>query len=210
MKGKLLTVDEILKLDDKYVYIEPSQNHICANDEGKAKVSINIDKNKINILPLQGTKESWFMHIHSYDEILIKSFNVYEWIEGPKIYYGDEILKMIREGKLKEDTKVIFQGDFGDYPKFEYKVRPFECGCLGLSQDGGIIKGNILSFGTFIIQEKEYMTFDEARKSGKRFKHKSMDVFSYRIWDVLKQFEGYSSNDINTMINEKYWEVEEC
>lgn len=60
MKGKLLTLDEILKMDGKYVYLKPPYDSKSRN-EGKAK--IELDENKIWVYPINGEDSPWVAHI---------------------------------------------------------------------------------------------------------------------------------------------------
>lgn len=129
-----------------------------------------------------------------------------------KEYYGDEILKMMREGKLKENDRL-----FGKYDDSDKSINEFI-----IENDGNnlCLKEIInhtnwhtkeidfwqLLHVIFTIKEKEYFTFDEARKSGKKFKYKTWN--NYRnIQEVCRKLPGCM--EINKMLDEKAWEVED-
>jgi hypothetical protein len=132
-------------------------------------------------------------YVTIFPHILNKYFEKVK--EEPKTYYGDEILKMIREGELKEDAILISISKggtgtvnmFGQFTFNQFKeFEPFE-----------------------IFVEKEYITFDEARKSGKKFKHKDMKKYHGSIYSVFEELVDLGNIKINQMLDEKAWEAED-
>jgi len=62
----------------------------------------------------------------------------------------------------------------------------------------------------FVLKpEHEYMNFEDAAMSGKRFKYKDMDDFKTLKEIVLSLKKYWVDEDIANMLNEKAWEVEE-
>lgn len=100
MKGKELTIDEIKELKNgEKVWVE-SYGLSNYNDF----VAIVDDfMLKINIRPIFNL-QLLVDNPYQYNQYI----KLYKWIgEESKQYYGDEILKLIREGKLKEGTELI-------------------------------------------------------------------------------------------------------
>jgi hypothetical protein len=112
-------------------------------------------------------------------------------VEKPKTYKGWEILKMIDEGDLKEGDKYINNND-----------REFIVGAW--------LEPTVKAFttNTFTIKEKEYMSFEEAIKTGKKFKHKDWDGY-YNFIESIKKVSWKSDTHIDQMLEEKVWEVED-
>ncbi|MDF2804877.1 MAG: hypothetical protein K0S61_4782 [Anaerocolumna sp.] len=114
-------------------------------------------------------------------------------VEESKTYKGWEILKMINEGELKDGDKYIRN----DSAIFEI---------------GAGLQPNTKSWAkdTFTIPEKEYMTFEEAIKHKKIFKYKDWECYRGVANAMSKLGTTYTNEEIEEMINEKAWEVEEC
>lgn len=189
MKGKLLTVDDILELDDKYVYIEPPKDYFYDN-KGKAK--INITEENIYVYPENGTIGPWVTNINNPAFGKDYWLTAYEWIEESKTYKGWEILKMIDEGKLEENTILVSCGK--------------SAGTLEMFLNGGIelMKSN----EPFVIfKEKEYMTFIEAIKTDAKFKYKTWDNYD-TLEEAIYDLSNLSNEQIGEMIKEKAWEVQ--
>lgn len=114
--------------------------------------------------------------------------------EKPKTYKGWEILKMIDEGNLKEGDKIISDADI------VYIVDHFtNQRYLNSTNSNRILTPLALQLRTFTIKEKEYMTFDEARKLGIP-KHKNLGFTLSGTNYGMQQF-------IRDM-DMKLWEVE--
>lgn len=122
--------------------------------------------------------------------------------EEPKLYYGDEILKMIREGKIKEGQNfyIYYNGQ-----KLNNNIVDV------ITFDGSNLVYNLLpTLVTLDIQDilkyqfqfakKEYITFDEARKLGIP-KHREYG------YDYLN--DTFSIERFIKEMDEKLWEVEE-
>lgn len=187
-KGRLLTVKDLLKM-------------------GKQKVVLTI--NNIDEIHMVKLVYYPFINYILVDEngfsYYSGNFSIYEYIDE-KQYQGWEILKMINEGKLEEGTTLIDDWNATEYTikkKYDHLILAFK------STNGLDVIVDSLLLRTFTIKEKEYLTFDEARKSQKRFKHRHMNDYSYNIWMVLKQLSFYCPSDINKMLDEKAWEIEE-
>lgn len=113
---------------------------------------------------------------------------------------GWEILKMIDEGK----KNIAFE-----------KANGTRMGCLidgnGYLryEDGSInVSYAYLMENEFVIKKK-YLTFDEARKSGKRFKHKQFGCDYMRLHEVIGTLRNFSDKAIDELLDEKAWEVED-
>ena len=62
--------------------------------------------------------------------------------------------------------------------------------------------------GETLWKIQEYVTFDEARRSGKRFKHKNWVAF-IDLKEVLKSLSYGNFEKINRMLDEKCWIIEQ-
>ena len=118
-----------------------------------------------------------------------------------KLYYGDEILTMIRKGEIKRGQKfnIYYNGKkiIGQIFKWngiELYNKPDGDNLNLKIQD---IVNNQLQFQ---IIEKEYMTFDEARKLGKP-RHK---IYGYDYLNSKFAIEQFINE-----IDKKVWEVED-
>lgn len=172
MKGKLLTVDEILKLDGKYVYIKPI-NKNYRNSEGKAVVKIF--NSFIKFYPMDNSM-TWDDFKDGTNLKSGKWLNVYEWIEESKTYKGWEILKMIDEGKLKDIDLIRKQSTGADYDVKGIKHKAYAA--------------NLFIGNTFTIKEKEYMTFYEAKKLGvPHHKDHVNNYIAMTIEDFIKEVD---------------------
>lgn len=222
-KGKMLSTEELLKMDGQYVYIEPF-DEIFKEDEGKAKINISKSINMINFIA--HNDEIWRIHIlkDNSDSSINKNnwLNVYEWIDDDKediienkenkedeLYQeskqleGWQVLKMISENKIENETN--FELFYNGAKQIETNVyfkdgKFYDCG-------KEISVSDLILF-TFTIKEPEYIKFDEARRTGKRFKHKTWDNY-YVLKDALIILNCSSAYDINKMLDEKAWLVEE-
>lgn len=196
-KGRILSREEILKMDGEYVYIKPAYDKY---EGGKAKVVVQGD-----VVYLYSENEfiPWVINSETEDQGVLNNntwLNVYELIEEnkeesiiiTKQYTGIEILQMIKDRKLKDgDTYKIVGG-------LNFKV-------------GGNITPTMASFLNdkfTIIKQKEYITFNEARKSNKMFRYKGWSGF-YTLKDTLEYLSTCSYETINKMLDEKSWEIEE-
>ena len=126
-----------------------------------------------------------------------------------KKYKGWEILKMLDENKLKEG-QVIIAKYLGQEFKLKINIQVSSSGekmkILCHNTEEPVLIGDLM-LATFTIP-KSYLTFDKARKAGKRFKHKDWD--NYKTFrDVLAALGIYAAYDINQMLDEEAWEVEE-
>jgi hypothetical protein len=119
-------------------------------------------------------------------------------------YKGWEILKMINDDILKENDELLWNNTLllyiDKYGNLIYEGENTEAGNSILN-----------SIFTFTIKEKEpeYLTFDEARKTGKKFKYKTWRYYYYGLHDILDILTYHSDDKINRMLDEKAWEVEE-
>jgi hypothetical protein len=189
-KGKELSIEDVLGLKDgTQIWYDGTHYHELAY--------------KINNKIIQVSDNQLLSFINE----LYGDRKVYEWIEEPKQYKGWEVLKMIDEGDLKEGSELI--SDYG----YGYIVKKFG------SQDNTLVLSNksdsitylqspALQMRTFIIKEKEYLNFDEARNSNKKFKYKDWNSFM-TIGDIMfKLCSDYHDAEITKLLNEKAWEVE--
>lgn len=125
------------------------------------------------------------------EELGTYCYERFEKIEEFKTYKGWEILKMIDEGKLKEGDKYINNNDR------EFTVE-------------GWLEPTVKAFVTdiFTIKEKEYMTFMDAVKTGKKFKHKDMEGECKTFGVILSNLAHcYTDDVVSKMVQEKAWEV---
>lgn len=114
MKGKLLLDEDILKLDSKEVYIVPMTND--CQEEGKAKVEIN--NGKIKFQPVSGS-HSWST---IYKDVISNGtwLDVFEWIEEPKKYSAEEIIKLLGENKIDEND-IIYNNEHFKLSKYHFE-----------------------------------------------------------------------------------------
>lgn len=179
-KGRLLGVDEILKLDGKYVYIEPP-----TDNNSKAKIRIN--EKDIYIYPINGSSDPWIISIDNPKVGTGYWLTIYEWIENKESEYTfKEVINIIQEG----ETYICAYDDYDIKSIKKYK------NLIRLNKTN---KEDILSIPDDVKFQKlkEYMTFDEAKKLGIP-KHR---LSEYRYgWFTPKQF-------VEEM-DKKVWEVE--
>lgn len=125
------------------------------------------------------------------------------------IYIGWEIAKMIAEKQLKEGIKFIWHGNLIDN-EIIFKVHR---GLLVREDSKRMMEVqfliNNLDTGYFTIKEKEYVSFDEARKSGKRFKYKEWNTYEDLLRVLWYLLYKHSNEEANNMLDEKAWEVED-
>jgi len=169
-------------------------------DHHKEETCYRCKNNEITYSPkyyYMNIKKMECKNIITYKELLKKS----------NTYTGWQILKMIDEGQLKEDMKIIWHNG-EDIHREEFVLRNDRC----LYSTKYHKEANISYFihaigqGYFTIKEKEYVKFDEARNSGKRFKYKEWNEYRY-VGKVLYELSKRDNNTINRLMNEKAWEV---
>ena len=224
-KGRMLSKEEILNMNGKYVYIKPCVK-LYSNDTGKAQVIIsNID----NIIEFhtQSTMNCWEADIFQNSINNGTWLDVYEWIEEnkdveqketvsviyktitqvPQRYSGIEILQMIKDGDLKEGDKFIgYMPTSGNQDGVFTVKSGAKYFYIEDDKDENMDSWDLLNM-TFIIKTKEYMTFDAARKTGKKFKHVDWCDY-YKLDDALRTLATYNLEQINEIID-GLWEVEE-
>lgn len=152
--------------------------------------------------------EIQYNSIDYYIHVLEKNVISYkELIERSNTYTGWQILKMIDERELKEGDKLINDCDATyiiDFDNTEEKLYlRYE------DENLNIPTSKALQFRTFTIKEKEYATFDEARKSGKKFKYKKWDTYEDLLRVLWYLLYKHSNEEANNMLDEKAWEVED-
>lgn len=117
--------------------------------------------------------------------------------EQPQTYKSWEIVKMIQDGILKDHDIIIDK-----YNKW-YRVKDIRTGeyetDLFFDDEDNV----------FTIRTRKYVTFDEAIKSKKYLKYKEWNVFESLKDALYKLGDQYLSREINNMINEKAWEIED-
>lgn len=132
--------------------------------------------------------------------------------EESNTYYGDEILKMIREDKLKEGDRL--SGYYTDSERVDcdlivHKNPNDTLNIQDVNEQEDIDSWDLINM-TFSIKEKERVTFTEAIKSGKKFKHKdwrnidymtTKEVFNFIIHSGLKE-------SFVEQLDKKVWELE--
>lgn len=155
----------------------------------------------------KATNDGYYDFINEYGSTHTISpvFLKIHFIEEKKTYKGWEILKMIDEGKLKIGDKLLTDTK----SNVEIKEKTFgENKQAVITWDNEEVLSCFLIARTFVIKEKEYMTFDEARKSGKRFRHKDMLGKYYSLNSVFYHLAVHHSSGVRRMLDEKAWEVE--
>lgn len=133
-----------------------------------------------------------------------------EDVQNQKTYEGWQILKMIKEGKLKEGQELtailsneeigLFVVTIGD--NNTYYLRDIK------DEEEDVDSWDLLNM-TFVVKEKEYLTFEQARKTGKKFKYKDWDNY-YPLVNVILKFPYLiqNNNDMNKLLDDKVWEIE--
>lgn len=119
---------------------------------------------------------------------------------GIRKFTGLELLQLIDAGLIENGTMFIAE-DNSQILLMENELIP----------QNGQMMGTIIDFlkEVFVIKlkEKKYITFDEARKSGKKFKHKTWNRFR-NLSGVLATISYCKDEKINELLTEKAWEVE--
>lgn len=215
MKGKLLSLNEIIKLPDETKLVIYGEHY-------KFIGTIDTIDNKRILLGNKGEYLTFLDNAESKD--YISKYKIYEWIKNnnkfekeidnrkdffktiPEIYYGDEILKMIREGKLKEGQK--FNLYYNNIKQVNVIVELNNENMLVYSDDKKTpIKSSDLLIFKFKPIEKEYFTFDEAVKIGENFKYYTWSAYLPLI-DVIFEIKDINEDRLEEMFKEKLWEVE--
>lgn len=129
------------------------------------------------------------------------------------IYYGDEIIKMIRNGELKENDKLI--GKRTGLYDTEFIVKKDDNGVFYIREfnsndkDKEADSWDLINM-IFEIKRKKYFTFDEARKSGKKFKHRGWNTDYLNIEEIFKFIGTVSFRKVITQqLDDKVWEIED-
>lgn len=209
--GKLASSENIIKLkeanEDALVYIQP-RNKDYQHEEGVASVVVYDDRLEIMSLSKDSDGVPWFASVLKNNSLSIgKWLDVYELIH---IYYGDEILKMIREGKLTEGDKLT--GHYADEECVDCRLMVYKnpndtLNIQDIDEQEDIDSWDLLNM-TFQLKQKEYLTFDEARKSGRRFKYRNWIQFQ-NLREVMLDLSNYDGGSISILLNEKAWEIED-
>lgn len=131
-----------------------------------------------------------------------------ELMEDKNIFEGWQLAKAIKEGKIKEGTKLK------DNEGIEVRTEVYRgtkqltiCDSLNPQLQIPIFLLINRTF-TLVAEPKEYVTFDEARCSKKKIKHKVWKNF-YTLSDALKHLSCFCDEYINKMLSERAWEVAE-
>ena len=111
-----------------------------------------------------------------------------------RVLFDKKLYGTMKEGKLLYHGKTVG----------EYSVDLKDQSNIGNDMD--IAKVEYM--GETLWERKEYVTFDEARKSGKEFKYHKWDCNGELPWVMYKMNE-YSPLTINRMLDEKLWEIEQ-
>lgn len=127
-----------------------------------------------------------------------------------KQYHGDEIIKMIREGNLKENDKLIAYINGEEETTFVIKtdnngrfyIKEID------SEYDDVDSWDLINM-TFSIKEKEYATFTEAIKSNKKFKHKDWNTIYMTTKEIFNFIihSGFKESLIE-QLDKKVWELE--
>lgn len=118
MKGKKLFKEDILKLDGKIVYIVPKTTSF--KDEGKSKISIIGNETRFDT----DKGEPWITRNH-YGVSDGTWLDVYEWIEEPKQYSAEEMIKLLRGSKIGE-SDVIYNNEKFKLSKYHFEHATIE------------------------------------------------------------------------------------
>lgn len=154
-----------------------------------------------------------YMMRYSYSNYYIsekyKVISYKEILEKSNIYVGWQIAKMMAEKQLKNGMKLIWHGNLIDNEIIFDIIH----GGHVIRQDSKQMMEvqfliNNLDTGYFTIKEKEYITFDAARKSGKKFKYKEWDTYEDLLRVLWYLLYRHSNEEANNMLDEKAWEVE--
>lgn len=128
-----------------------------------------------------------------------------------KQYHGEEIIKMIREGNLKENDNLIAY--INGEEETIFVIRTDSNGRFYIqeidSEYDDIDSWDLINM-TFSIKEKEYLTFTEAIKSGKKFKHKDWRNIDCMTTKEIFNFiihSGFNESLIE-QLDKKVWELE--
>lgn len=150
----------------------------------------NDNNNKLSF-----TEEDYYKNELHLKVITFKQLMKSDKPEVGKQYKGWEILKMIEGGKLKDEDVVT-----------DRKGEDNEVGYLIHNR----VIDYITQYQPFTVKtpEKHYLTFDEARKTGKKFKYKGWDKYC-NLNDILNFLSGMDNKVINNRLDECVWEVEE-
>lgn len=201
MKGKLLSLKEVMKLSEgSKIWVED----LLEIYKGKVNKVIK-ENNEVFLFPIDNYEKEgkWTIIPESSD---IDRMKIYEWIEEPKVYYGDEILKMIREGKLKNGQK--FNLYCNNVKQIGVIIELNNKNILAYSDDKeNPIKSDDLLMFKFGLIEKEYMTFNEAVKTGKDFKYYTWGSYM-SLTDIILELKDIDEDRLEEMFKEKLWEVE--
>lgn len=125
-------------------------------------------------------------------------------------YHGDEIIKMIREGSLKENDKLIAYINGEEETTFIIKTDSngrFYIKEVDSEYDD-VDSWDLINM-TFSIKEKEYLTFTEAIKSGKKFKHKDWNTIYMTTKEIFNFIihSGFKESLIE-QLDKRVWELE--
>lgn len=199
--GKRLLKKDLMKMNGKKIFLS-------SNNESEGVNIVNLD------YCMGNTTTEVLINSHgnfTYLSCLDDNTAMFECLdlENPnqKQFKGWEILEKIDKGELKKGTELV--SDVG-YTYIIYEFQPNNPVIAFKNLDGTITypESPALQNRTYTIKEKEYLTFDEAFKSNKLFKHKNFPRLG-TIHYVLNELNGYVCEAIMSMLNEKAWEVED-
>jgi hypothetical protein len=156
--------------------------------------SSNLTKGKIyDVIQIKTNEKCYILLDDDKDKVYCPTscFKIVE--EVNKTYTLIGILQKIVNNELKDDDIIKLNEASSKVKEFKRLRIPFEA----------------LKINGYTIKEKEYLTFDEARKIGKKFKHKNWINFVDINSALYIISEKYIRDSINEILDEKSWEVEE-
>lgn len=203
-KGKLLSQEELkrLKEGDKVIVFTRTYGSLEAKiTEAKNEYIIVVTRCNNGMINWKISRE----HYNSVDNMKTP-IEIYSY-QKSKQYTGIEILQMIKDGQLKEGAELLGYMPDGIQDGI-MRIRDSGNGRLYIENvgDRDTDAWDLINM-TFSIKEKEYISFDEARRSGKRFKFKGWEIYC-DLKDVLIMMIGCSNDIIQELLNNKVWEVE--